>query len=444
MDWHSPTILVVEITGALLIGGLIGWAVAYWRGRWERLQGRPEPVSWPGASPTLSRAHQPSGQAPAPYVSMLVGDLAAVFDAAGEGLLLVDAQQQVLWANSTMGTFLDLAAEQLVGRSLWELVQHWPLVGALERAQAGTIVTAEVTLHHPRERIVRLYGLVLDSLVLSRTDAGFRGSEEGGASDSRGSSMAHSGPPARWCVIVARDMTELRRLEQHRREFLANVSHELKTPLAAIRAAAETLQTVGLGDDCPAGRFIQHILDNTQRLHRLVQDVLQLARIEAGQQTWHKDAVSVAEVVQDVVERHQARAEQKGLALQVASDHAELRTWVDAEALTRILENLLDNAIKYTHQGSITLRWWPEGRQVVLEIADTGEGIAAEHLPRIFERFYRVDQARSRELGGSGLGLAIVKHLVQAMDGTIHVHSQPGVGTCFTVRLPAAELPHRK
>jgi two-component system phosphate regulon sensor histidine kinase PhoR len=166
---------------------------------------------------------------------------------------------------------------------------------------------------------------------------------------------------------------------------------------------------------------------------------MQLARIEAGQQSWHKEAVRVAELVQDVVERHQPRAEQKGLRMVIEPSSEPVTAWVDADALTRILENLLDNAIKYTLHGTITVRWWPMDRQVVVEVADTGVGIPPEHLPRIFERFYRVDKGRSRSQGGSGLGLAIVKHLVQAMNGSIEVRSQPEVGTCFTVRLPSPE-----
>ncbi|MDW8221459.1 MAG: ATP-binding protein [Gemmatales bacterium] len=440
MNWYNTAILAAEIVLAIVLGSLIGWLVAYWRGRHQRPKAELESSSTSLPPPDLVHPAPPSETAESILSSVVQLQWPAILEAAGEGLLLLDANQTVLLANRTVGEFFGMAPEGLHGRKFWELIQHRPLLDALEHVQLGATVHAEVTVHYPRERILRLHLLVpRGSTVSSEARRGGAMTGQSLRPPALPISTAPRDVPSGITVIIVRDVTELRRLEQYRREFLANVSHELKTPLTAIQAAAETLQAALCADPQSASRFVQHILDNAQRLHRLVQDMLQLARLEAGQQTWHKEAVCVAEVVQDVVERHQARAQQKGLALQIVSEYPELRTWVDAEALVRILENLLDNAIKYTARGSISIRWWPAENHVVLEIADTGEGIAPENLPRIFERFYRVDKGRSRDQGGSGLGLAIVKHLVHAMDGVIHVQSQLGVGTRFTVRLPGAE-----
>lgn len=425
---------VVEILLAVGLGATLGWLVAYWRGRRERSEPAGRLV---GSAMDWRRESAPPRQT----APRLQTDLRAVLDllqALGDGALLLDAQQTVLAANGWASQLLSMPMTALVGRKLWELVPHTPLLDALEHVQLGATVTAEIVFHHPRERIVRVYALGQRWTSWFQTDSAPAASLARDFTPGPGwVGAAPAEESGLW--VILRDITEWRRLEQYRREFLGNVSHELKTPLAAVQAAAETLQTIDWGDTQAAQRFLQYILDNTARLNRLVQDMLQLARIEAGQQRWHKEAVCVQEVVREVLQRHQARADQKGLQLVLEATSAPLFAWVDAEALTRILENLLDNAIKYTHRGSVTVRCHQADHQVVVEVADTGEGIEPEHLPRIFERFYRVDKARSREQGGSGLGLAIVKHLVQAMAGTIEVHSQPGVGTRFTLRLPVAE-----
>lgn len=435
-------VVIAEIILAVATGALVGWLVAFLRGRQERLQAQFTPVR--DASPLQEvagptwRLEPGSSLSSAPNISRDLRLLIELLDAIGDGALVLDAEQTVLASNTLAGSLMDMLPCEMVGRKLWELVQYRPLLDALDHVRLGAILTAEVPLHHPRERILRVHALAP------------HGSIGGTSESSRHSPLARHGATAvtlpadfsplqasQMTIVILRDVTALRQLDRYRREFLGNVSHELKTPLAAIQAAAETLQAGALHDPQSATRFLHHILDNTHRLSRLVQDMLQLARIEAGQQTWRKQAVDVVDVVHQVVERHQARAAQKGLPLRIEVSGAPILAWVDADALTRILENLLDNAIKYTHQGNITIRCYPTERQVVIEVADTGPGIEPEHLPRIFERFYRADKARSQD-GGSGLGLAIVKHLVQAMDGSIEVNSQPGVGSRFNVRLPIA------
>ncbi len=248
------------------------------------------------------------------------------------------------------------------------------------------------------------------------------------------------------------DREQLRRLEQMRRDFVANVSHELKTPLSVIKACTETLLDGAADDPKYRGSFLVQIEEQAERLHALILDLLSLARIESGEEVYEFANVSLEEVAQACVERHRARAESKEQildAMPAGSDRnrrtavaAAVVAWADEEALSQILDNLVDNAVKYTPVGGrIRVRAWMEDDQACLEVEDTGIGIPERDLPRIFERFYRVDKARSRELGGTGLGLSIVKHLVQAMHGTIQATSRPGQGTRFVVRLPRGNLP---
>ena len=249
------------------------------------------------------------------------------------------------------------------------------------------------------------------------------------------------GLPPRGAVLVLHDTTELRRLERLRQEFVANVSHELKTPLSIIKACVETLLDGAVDDRQHRRQFLEQLEIQSNRLHALILDLLSLARIESGEELFEFQPIPVSEIVQSCMERHRPRAESKEQVFEMAplAGDEELAVWADEEALEQILDNLLDNAVKYTPQrGRVCVRWRREGEQVCLEVADTGIGIPESDLPRIFERFYRVDKARSRELGGTGLGLSIVKHLSQAIHGSVRASSRPGQGTTFTVCLPQA------
>ena len=188
---------------------------------------------------------------------------------------------------------------------------------------------------------------------------------------------------------------------------------------------------------------MERIAEQADRLHALILDLLSLARIEAGQEAFEFRAVPVGPAVAACVERHRARAVAKNLQLEsiapAQDDPAAVVAWADEESVNQILDNLVDNAVKYTPDGGrIQLLWRSNGDSVCIEVEDNGNGIPAQDLPRIFERFYRVDKARSRELGGTGLGLSIVKHLVQSMQGTVTAASREGQGTTFTVMLPRA------
>ena len=252
------------------------------------------------------------------------------------------------------------------------------------------------------------------------------------------------GEPSRGAVLVLHDTSELRRLERLRQEFVANVSHELKTPLSVIKACVETLQLGAVDDIQHRGNFLERIAEQSERLHALILDLLSLARIESGTELFEFGAVPVAPVVQGCLERHRTRAEGRRQTLCVTSHNEdgaedEHEVWADEEAFGQILDNLIDNAVKYTPEGGqIRVGWRTDGESVCLEVADNGIGIPENDLPRIFERFYRVDKARSREMGGTGLGLSIVKHLVQSLHGTIRATSRVGEGSTFTIRLPRA------
>jgi len=236
--------------------------------------------------------------------------------------------------------------------------------------------------------------------------------------------------------VRLRDVTEARRAEATRRDFVANASHELRTPIAAIRAAAETLLSGAIEDPAAARSFLEIVSRHAERLARLTQDLLDLSRIESRQWELALAPVHAAPIARQVVELLAGGAREKGLALgSTVPDGAVVKA--DARALEQVLVNLVENAVKYTAQGSVTISAEREDGGWVLSVADTGPGIERHHLARIFERFYRVDAGRSREQGGTGLGLAIVKHLVKAMGGDVGVESG-AAGSRFWVRLPAA------
>jgi two-component system phosphate regulon sensor histidine kinase PhoR len=238
-------------------------------------------------------------------------------------------------------------------------------------------------------------------------------------------------------VMVLDDTSELRRLERLRHEFVANVSHELKTPLAVLKACVETLQDGAVEDPAIRGSFLQQIAEGADRLHALILDLLSLARIESGDEVLEYEAVPVADAVKGCLDRLRPRAEAKGMILEAVPPPESLEVWADDEAFGQIIDNLVDNAVKYTQAGGIVrVRWAAKDGQVCLSVEDNGPGIPERDLTRIFERFYRVDKARSRELGGTGLGLSIVKHLTQTLHGTVTATSQIGEGSTFTLCLP--------
>jgi len=312
--------------------------------------------------------------------------LRAILDGMVEGVLALDGEQ----------------------RRLWEMVRQRPLIDAVTQAMMGP---------DPVRRELEWPGTTARSLTVHAARLPF--SPEG---QSRGA------------VVVLHDTSELRRLERLRQDFVANVSHELKTPLSVIKICAETLKDGAMDDLVERGRFIDQVIQQSERLSYLIVDLLSLARIESGDEIMTPQAVPLQRAMATCRERLRERADARRQTIELNGTDKVCEAWVDEEALTQILDNLVDNAVKYTPEGGLILiSWNAEEETVQFSVRDNGIGIPAQDLLRIFERFYRVDKAR-----GTGLGLAIVKHMVQSQRGTITATSEIGKGTCFTITLPRA------
>lgn len=349
-----------------------------------------------------------------------------------EGVIAIDDRGYVRFANPAAGKLFGFFPPQVVGRPLIEAVRNHPLYEASTTAvEAGTPQRLEIAWEE------QVFSVQVTPLVSTQ---------------------------ATGAVIVLHDTTELRRLEGLRRDFVANVSHELKTPLSTIKANAETLLRGAVDDKQHRDKFLRGIDEQSDRLADLIQDMLNLARIESAQQPFAIHSVPVADAVADCLRGFSARAEARQIVLNAAGDGLDdpashddesrdedspddaagpTLVKADREGLRVILSNLVDNAIKYSPEGGTVGVAWrthdePQGRMVVIEVTDTGAGIPEEKQGRVFERFYRVDEARSRHLGGTGLGLSIVKHLAQAFGGGVAVENAPDGGARFTVTLPAA------
>jgi two-component system phosphate regulon sensor histidine kinase PhoR len=330
-----------------------------------------------------------------------------------EGVLALDADERIALINEAGRRLLEMGDAEVVGRHLWELTRLRALRDAFSEAMTTGRASAKEFETTGSERHVL-------TLRASRLP----------------------GEPMLGVMIVLHDVTELRRLENLRRDFVANVSHELKTPLASIKAYAETLRLGALHDAENNQLFVTRIEEQADRLHQLIIDLLHLARVESGQQAFDIAEVCLRTIVDASIAAHAASASSRQVMLASEPPAVPIDVMADEEGVRTIVNNLVDNAIKYTPGGGrVTVRWRQEGGHAILEVQDTGIGIARQHQARVFERFYRVDKARSRELGGTGLGLAIVKHLVQAFGGSVGIDSQPRVGSTFRVTLPIAIPP---
>jgi two-component system phosphate regulon sensor histidine kinase PhoR len=328
-----------------------------------------------------------------------------------EGVVALDESDRVTFANDAARRLLSPDGSSLEARRLWEVARVPEMARLLEEARA-TPSTRGRELSLPQAR---------GELILQVHASRF--ATEGASTG---------------IVVVFHDITELRKLERVRRDFVANVSHELKTPLTAIRGYVETLLSGAMDDREDLERFLNKVAANSQRLSHLVSDLLSLARIESGESFGALEAMDVLAALDEAVRRHEPAARAKGLRLERVESSERLSVLADAEALRQILDNLIDNAIKYTPTGSIRARITQRGSFGCIEIADTGLGIPEQDRERVFERFFRVDRARSREVGGTGLGLSIVKHLAQGMKGGVELESELGRGSSFRVLLALA------
>jgi two-component system phosphate regulon sensor histidine kinase PhoR len=334
-----------------------------------------------------------------------------IVDALDDGVLLLDGAGRLLVANPAARSWFGLPEDLRPGLPAQRVLGVSQVAELAETAAAtGAPATCTVSVVFPEYRTLAL----------------------------RAFPLADRGPTGR-IVVTMTDITQRRRLEVLRRDFVANASHELKTPVAALRVLAETLLTA-LTDDPAAGRgFAVRIGREAERLDTLVRDLLDLSRVERG--TLDVEPVDLVGLAKEVVGGYADRAEERRIRLRT-----ELRPNVamrgDRAQLGLLLSNLIDNAVRYTpSRGTVRVRLDGGESRAVLQVTDTGEGIPAGELPRIFERFYRVDKARARQTGGTGLGLAIVRHVAESHGGTVTVDSELGRGTTFTVTLPVAGPP---
>jgi two-component system phosphate regulon sensor histidine kinase PhoR len=335
---------------------------------------------------------------------------AAILGSMVEGVAVVAGDERILYCNHAFEQILELPEGSSQGKKLVEALRQVELVAAVRQVlPGGEEVTGEVEVGTVRRR------------SFSVTAAPVRAAGANSA------------------VLVLHDITELRRLERVRRDFVANVSHEFKTPLTAIQGFAETLLGGALDDKANRAHFVEIIREHARRLARLTDDLLKLSRIEAGRLELELRPVRVAALVNGCIETARFKAEAKGLRINVQLPEGLPPVYADGAQVGEVLQNLLDNAIQYTPQGGqidVSATANPEG--VTFTVADTGIGIPESELVRIFERFYRVDAARSREAGGTGLGLAIARHIVDAHGGRIWVESAVGQGSRFHFRIAAA------
>lgn len=332
-----------------------------------------------------------------------------------EGVLLLDRDGRVALVNPALCEMLLLPSDAR-GKSPLEVIRHAELKALLDEC---------VESDEARSREIELGGLKPRRLLVRAAPLA---GEQGGT------------------LAVFVDVTDMRRLETMRRDFVANVSHELRTPVTAIRSAAETLDGALDRDPEAARRFVEIIDRNAERLRELVEDLLDLSRIESQKYQLAFVGLDLGEVAARLLELFRDRADRKRIRLVSAVPSDLPQIYADPKALDHVLTNLIDNAVKYCPDGTtVSVRAAVEGDRVRVVVADDGPGIEPRHLPRLFERFYRVDAGRSRELGGTGLGLSIVKHLVEAMGGTASVESQLGAGTefAFTLRTSMPALPER-
>ncbi len=335
----------------------------------------------------------------------------AILAGMAEGVVAVDVAERIVHLNEAAAVILRARRQGATGRRVREITRVREVSEALAAAlHQGEEVSREIRLPGTSpEQVVRLHAAPLKG----------------------------EGDLSTGAVAVLHDITELRRLEDVRRDFVANVSHELKTPLTAIGAMVETLLDDPEMERDTRQRFMERIRDQAARLSAMVQDLLSLSRLESSEQPLRREPVELGGLVETLAASLRPEAERRGLSLEVATGDAPLSVYGDPEALRQLAANLLDNALKYTPSGGrVTVRAGRDGGGVTLEVQDTGPGIELQHQERIFERFYRVDRGRSREVGGTGLGLSIVKHVARAHGGAVAVRSAPGQGSTFTVRLP--------
>ena len=326
-----------------------------------------------------------------------------------EGIAAIDKKGKLILCNDDFEKIINCSRNKAFGRFHWEIVRNNQLNELLkDTIQKGQTSTQEITILFPQEKIFSASSAPL-------------GEKENiwGA------------------VVVLNDITQIKKLEKMREEFIANVSHELRTPLTSIQGFIETLKEGAIDDPEKTQHFLEIIEKQSNRLNSLVEDLLKLSKIESQETVVNLQSTNLKELLDKVMAEFKEKIVLKKFQINTTISPQFPILKIDPEQIELALRNLLDNALKYTpEKGKISISFLEREKDIYLEITDNGIGIAQEHLPRIFERFYRVNKDRSRDLGGTGLGLAIVKHIVKIHKGTIGVNSHPGKGTKFFITLP--------
>ncbi len=340
-------------------------------------------------------------------ISQRQKELEAIFNNMAEGLLLINGNGEIVQINKTLCKMIGSRSSEIKNIS-----QIPSLINIYENTMnSGKCVEDEIIFTAGKEEThVRVRSVLI---------------EEGGGE--------------RGVLMVLSDITRLKQLEEIRRQFVANVSHELKTPLTAIKGCIETIQNEESSAPLSASKtFLDIIAKNADRMHAIIEDLLTLARIEQQEQTKRLDIQSchLARILNSAVESAMPGAREKNILLHVDCEKG-LAAELNASLMEQAVFNLVDNAVKYSEEGTrVEIKACRDNNDIVIQVIDEGPGIPPEHLPHIFERFYRVDKSRSRKLGGTGLGLSIVKHIAQLHGGRVEVKSTPGKGTTFTIRIP--------
>ena len=325
-----------------------------------------------------------------------------------EGVLAVDDNSRVLLANAAVSRLLGISTEEYLYRSLVEVIRAPRVVAIVERVLKSSSSQEDSFEHGSQPLSLRV---LVRPVQLGGNRVG--------------------------ALMTVRDETLLKRIESVRRDFVTNASHELKTPLAAIRAYAETLQMGAIDDADATQTFLAGILSQADRINGLITGMLQLARVQAGGAILKRVRFEIQSEIESCIDAADVMARSKQIRLVTQLPKVPIHMNSDPEAVQTVVSNLLSNAIRYTPSGGVVeLHLTSVGAGLTIRVQDTGIGIDKEELARIFERFYRVERARTSDTGGTGLGLSIVKHIVQALDGTVNVTSEPGVGSCFEVHLP--------
>lgn len=417
----SLTLLAIWLT-ALIGVGCLAWLVRPWQqlgrqavailNRFSRMPAVTDAENVRQAMILLDQSYQQSQTSLADYQQGVDAVLGSMVD----GIIATNQQGKILFLNQAARRMLDIDVEQVIGKPVTGIVRYEVVQQAIrESLQTEKIVSAEFRTYDLQPRYVRLRVAPMLS------------------------------PSVSGVTLVFHDFTELKKLETIRRDFVANISHELKTPLATIKGYAETL-LMGAIDKVPENRtFLERINKQADLLDQQIQDLLHLARVESGREVFRFEAIDLVRISQELIQQFAEEATSKNVTLSLSAmseKSVPRKIWADAEGVRTILSNLISNAIRYTHiagenrKKTVNVAVHSDGINAWVEVSDNGIGIAKDHQQRIFERFFRVDAARSRDQGGTGLGLSIVKHLTQAFQGQVELESKPGKGSTFRVVFP--------